>query len=102
MTIQSYMIPGARSALISAARDHKHRPLSHPLIAGRSIDEQAYYDHIGRRIRLLRTDLGLTQRQMGARIGVSGVTVHHWEHAHQRPTAFHVYQLERAFGEVRP
>ena len=101
--IDATLIPGTRSALINAARDRKHRPLSHPLIAGKPlVDEGDYYRHIAGRIRLLRAERGLTQRQFGARLGVSGVTVHHWEHAQQRPTAWNVYRLEREYGEIRP
>lgn len=97
------LIPGTRSALISAARDRKHRPLSHPLIAGKPVPPEAdYYRHIADRIRILRATSGLTQRQLGRRLGVSGVTICHWERGKQRPTAWHVDRLERELGEVRP
>jgi DNA-binding transcriptional regulator YiaG len=99
----TYSIPGSRSALISASHDRKHRPLSHPLIASRPVlDERSYYAHIAGRIRLLRAASGLSQRALGARLGVSNVTICHWEHEEQRPTAWHVDRLERVLGEVRP
>ena len=98
-----FAIPGTRSALVNAARDRKHRPLSHPLIAGQPVlDERTYYDHIAARIRLLRAERGLSQRQLGARLGVSSVTVCHWERGQTRPTAWNVDRLERVLGEVRP
>lgn len=97
-----YAIPGTRSALISAARDRKHRPLSHPLIAGRILDEGDYYRHVASRIRLLRAHHGLSQRALGRRLGVSNVTICHWEKEVQRPTSWHIYQLERVLGEIRP
>ena len=99
----AFPIPGTRSALVSTARDRKHRPLSHPLIANRLLpDERAYYAHIAGRIRLLRAASGLSQRALGRRLGVSNVTICHWEHEEQRPTAWHVDRLERVLGEVRP
>ncbi len=91
------------TSLVYAAGDRKHRPASHPVLMGKPLlDEGAYYAHIAARIRLLRAGLGMTQREFGARVGVSGVTVHHWEHANQRPTAWSIDRIERLFGQVRP
>jgi transcriptional regulator with XRE-family HTH domain len=39
------------------------------------------YEQIGRRIRQARESAGLTQEEMGRRLGVSGVAVGHYERA---------------------
>jgi DNA-binding transcriptional regulator YiaG len=101
--IDAYGLPGGRSALVSASHDRKHRPLSHPLIAAQSItDEDSYYRHVAQRIRILRASQRLSQRELGALLGVSNVSVCCWERERTRPTAWHIYRLERILGEVRP
>lgn len=91
------------SSLLFAASDQKHRPRSHPLIASHPVGETAFYEHIARRILALRTAKGWTQRQLGARLGVSSVTVCHWERGGTRPTAWNLDRLERVFAaQVRP
>lgn len=42
---------------------------------------------LGEHIRRRRLELGLTQRQAGERLGVSGWTMANWEKGHTKPTA---------------
>lgn len=91
------------TSLVFAAADRKHRPPSHPVVAARLPDEGAFYRHIAGRIRMLRTSRGLSQRELGERVGVSAVAVCYWEHGTTRPSAWHIDRLERSFGaEIRP
>ena len=93
----------ASTSLVYASSDRKHRPLSHPVVQRSPVaDQDAYYAHIARRIRLLRSERGLSQRQLAARLGVTSVTICHWELGQTRPTAWNVDRLERTIGTVRP
>lgn len=93
----------SKSSLVYAAADRKHRPLSHPLVLNHPRTERGFYDHIAQRIRDLRRERGWTQRELGARVGVSGVSVCHWERGDTNPTAWNIDRLERVFAaQVRP
>ena len=61
--------------------------------------EREYYRSLGERIRAAREHAGLTQRELGVRIGVSHVSIHRWETAGHRPSAFTIRRLGRIFGE---
>lgn len=67
------------------------------------LDERTYFDRLSRRIRQAREAKGLTQRQLGALLGVSGVAVCRWETAENRPNAWVIDRLERLLQtQVRP
>lgn len=55
-------------------------------------------DHIGSRIRRRRTELGLTQEQLGHALGVSYQQIQKYETAANRVSASRLYELARAFG----
>lgn len=61
--------------------------------------ERRYYAHLGQRIRAARQKAGLTQQELGRRLEVSHVVVCHWERVDFRPSAWHLAQLDRIFGE---
>ena len=54
--------------------------------------------HIGGRIRARRTELGLTQEQLGQALGVSYQQVQKYETAANRISAGRLYQLAAEFG----
>ena len=54
-------------------------------------------DHIGGRIRERRTELGLTQEQLGQRLGVSYQQIQKYETAANRVSAGRLYELACAF-----
>ncbi len=53
--------------------------------------------HIGRRIRRRRTELGLTQEQLGLTLGLSYQQVQKYETAANRVSAERLYELAQAF-----
>ena len=53
-------------------------------------------DHIGARIRQRRTELGLTQEQLGQTLGVSYQQIQKYETAANRVSAGRLYELARA------
>jgi transcriptional regulator with XRE-family HTH domain len=55
-------------------------------------------DHIGGRIRQRRTELGLTQEQLGDMLGVSYQQIQKYETAANRVSASRLYELARACG----
>lgn len=55
-------------------------------------------DTYGEAIRVARTGAGLTQAQLGAKIGMSGRSVQDWERGVRTPVA-HLDALERALGK---
>jgi transcriptional regulator with XRE-family HTH domain len=55
-------------------------------------------DHIGSRIRERRTELGLTQEQLGTALGVSYQQIQKYETAANRVSAGRLYELACAFG----
>ena len=54
--------------------------------------------HIGGRIRRRRTELGLTQEQLGLMLGVSYQQIQKYETAANRVSAERLYELARTFG----
>lgn len=52
------------------------------------------------RARSLRQLLGLSQRQLGAVIGVSAVCVSSWECGHSRPQQHHAVALGRELAQM--
>ena len=53
---------------------------------------------LGERVRRLRTSRGLTSVALGKRVGVSNVSVHHWETDSRSPTSDKFQALARALG----
>ncbi len=53
-------------------------------------------DHIGERIRRRRTELGLTQEQLGEALGVSYQQIQKYETAANRVSAARLYELAQA------
>lgn len=45
-------------------------------------------------IKSLRAELGLTQPEFGARLGVHAMTILKWEKGHSRPVTIHLWRLE--------
>jgi ribosome-binding protein aMBF1 (putative translation factor) len=62
--------------------------------------QRAFYREVGERLRDARNRQGLSQAQLGQRIGVTGVAVHYWEHAKTAPTLWHIRQVEHVLGEA--
>ena len=54
---------------------------------------------IGQRIRAARRQAGMTQRQLGRQIGVSGVSISDWERGVSQPTALLLWQLANVVGK---
>ena len=54
-------------------------------------------DHIGERIRRRRTELGLTQEQLGEVLGVSYQQIQKYETAANRVSAARLYELAQTF-----
>lgn len=54
---------------------------------------------IGQRIRTARRQAGMTQRQLGRKIGVSGVSISDWERGVSQPTALSLWQLANVIGK---
>lgn len=54
--------------------------------------------HIGERIRQRRTELGLTQEQLGEALDVSYQQIQKYETAANRVSASRLYELAQAFG----
>ncbi|MDX2100843.1 MAG: helix-turn-helix transcriptional regulator [Leptolyngbyaceae cyanobacterium bins.59] len=54
---------------------------------------------IGQFIRELRQAIGLTQKEFGNRLGVSGETVSRWEKGRMQPSSLALKQLERVVQE---
>lgn len=88
--------PYAPTSLIYAASDGKHRPASHPVYGGnrpgRSGTPPAL---LTAEIRYLRERMGLTQRQLADKIGVTRVAVSWWESGKQPPSREHYAALVR-------
>jgi transcriptional regulator with XRE-family HTH domain len=60
--------------------------------------ERMFYTALGNRIRKAREANGMSQPQLGRRIGVTGVAVHYWETAKHRPQVFTLREIERVLG----
>ena len=100
--IDTTLIPGTRSALVSAARDRKHRPLSHPLIGGKrpeSATNEPRPAWDGTLLRKRRVALGWSQLQLAEAVGVTRVAVSWWESG-QPPSAAHRDAIERLVGRL--
>ena len=93
-----------KSSLVYAASNRKHRPASHPLLAATPViaTEAEFYAYVARRIWLRRKERGWSQRDLGAALEVTGVTVCHWERGDNHPSAWHLERLERVLGGIRP
>ena len=62
-------------------------------------------DSLAARLRLLRTQLGLSQEQLARRLSVSFATVNRWESGRSRPSpraSLAIAELEAAVGSQRP
>ena len=95
------MTPAIHStSLVRAASDGKHRPASHPVLAGVPV---AAPDHAkpltGWRIRARRQVLGMSQYDLAARMGVSRPAVAQWESDAYRPTDEHMARLREVLSE---
>jgi transcriptional regulator with XRE-family HTH domain len=55
---------------------------------------------IGKLIRELRLDTGLTQEQFAAELGVVYPTVNRWENGHAQPSPLAIKQIERMLQEL--
>lgn len=55
---------------------------------------------VGRLIRELRLELGLTQEQFAAVLGVVCPTVNRWENGHAQPSPLALKQVERMLQEL--
>lgn len=53
---------------------------------------------IARRIREERLRVGLTQSELGARLGIGGQAVHSWEVGERFPRAEHIDAMAGVFG----
>jgi len=51
-------------------------------------------DDVARKIRELCSNLGLTQEQFVAKIGVTFMTVNHWESGKSKPSSLAMRQIE--------
>lgn len=56
--------------------------------------------HAGQLIRELRLELGLTQEQFAAVLGVVYPTVNRWENGHAQPSPLALKQVERMLQEL--
>lgn len=54
--------------------------------------------HVGRRLRELRVAKGLTQAELGERLGVTQQAVANYEAGNDRLTAARLYQAAKALG----
>lgn len=54
--------------------------------------------HVGRRLRMLRAQSGLTQATLGHKIGAIGRQVQKYEQGINRLTAGHIYAIAQTFG----
>jgi transcriptional regulator with XRE-family HTH domain len=64
--------------------------------AARSLQKRVG-DHVGERIRRRRTELGLTQEQLGAALGISYQQIQKYETGANRVSAARLYELAQAF-----
>jgi transcriptional regulator with XRE-family HTH domain len=55
---------------------------------------------IGKLIRELRLEAGLTQEQFAAELGVVYPTVNRWENGHAQPSPLAIKQIERMLQEL--
>ena len=67
-------------------------------------DEADWYDHVGRRIRILREQRGWSQLRLAVEMGRGySAFVSYWESADKRPSAYDIARLEEVFAaRVRP
>ena len=54
--------------------------------------------HVGRKIRKLRIELGLTQQQLAQMIGVTFQQAHKYERGHNRISAGRLFEIARVLG----
>lgn len=84
------------SALLFAASDGRHRPASHPVLAGGIPANPAAVDRTalaGWRIRALRITRGMSQYDLAGAVGVSRPAVAQWESDLYRPSSEHEARL---------
>jgi len=53
---------------------------------------------IGSRLLARANALGISQGEVGRRVGVSRISVNNWVHGRARPTAPHIVLIARALG----
>ncbi len=54
--------------------------------------------HVGRKIRQLRIEMGLTQQQLAQMIGVTFQQAHKYERGHNRISAGRLFEIARVLG----
>lgn len=87
------------SSLVYAASDGRHRPASHPLLAGVARDPAGPEPELsGWRIRALRLVRGMSQYDLAAAVGVSRPAVAQWEADLYRPTGEHLSRLREVLA----
>ncbi|MBW2150010.1 MAG: helix-turn-helix transcriptional regulator [Deltaproteobacteria bacterium] len=57
-------------------------------------------NELARKIRELRSKLGLTQEQFAAKVGVTFSTVNRWESGKSKPSPLAMRQIEELAAEV--
>lgn len=57
-------------------------------------------ERLGARLRVWRVAQGLSQEEMGRRLGVSGMLVYRWEHGRLRPNPRHALALQALTGDM--
>jgi transcriptional regulator with XRE-family HTH domain len=55
---------------------------------------------VGKLIRELRQEMGLTQEQLAAFLGVVYPTINRWENGHAQPSPLALKQIERMLQEL--
>ena len=58
-------------------------------------------NELARKIRELRSKLGLTQEQFAAKVGVTFSTVNRWESGKSKPSPLAMRQIEEFFGSTK-
>lgn len=61
--------------------------------------QRAYYQTLGQQLRQARQRKGMTQRELGQRIGMSHVAIHYYETAKHEVTIWTARQLEIVLGQ---
>lgn len=62
-------------------------------------DKKLYYTQLGQKVRLVREEAGLSQEELGHRLGCSGVTISSWETGKRRVSLEDLHSLARVLGK---
>ncbi len=68
--------------------------------AGKNVMSKIEESELARKIKELRSNLGLTQEQFAAKIGVTFSTVNRWENGKGRPSPLAMRQLEELMDRI--